>query len=474
MTATLTIPTWTVDQWSEPPALAPAHARAHAPASGAALARAEAVAARLPPSVEGHGGDLALLRCASEVATILGPDPDAILDVLNRVFAPRCLPPWPPAKLAREAQRAAERQATPEASYVRARRAGPALPDSGDPWDACESWLGPEDPIAYVCEGLRLAPARGKISVLGGQPGGAKGPIADHLAVCFALGLPAFGDPALACVRQPVLLVDCEGSRLTARRVRRMARAVGHDPGELEGWLRLVDASTFGDLTQPCHQDSIARIVDDGEIGVIVLDSYTTAMLASGVDANSPQFALLAQLLGRLDRLVLAVAHANKASARDEPRLSDLAYSGAFAALAQTAILAHYPDDNDKNHVTLACARAPETGFAPFGVRFVDRDDGSLAVERKVVATPAPAMARRDLAKVRDQMARVTKHANQLEALLRDVDVSRAGMSATKLRAALGLTGREWNAARAEVLKRETVTEGALPSDKCTKYRLKE
>lgn len=85
------------------------------------LDRARALAERLPPSVEGHGGDQALFRAANELATVLAEDAQAVLSVLTETFNPRCLPPWDRAKLEREAERAASRQATPEARMRRRR-----------------------------------------------------------------------------------------------------------------------------------------------------------------------------------------------------------------------------------------------------------------------------------------------------------------------------------------------------------------
>jgi hypothetical protein len=90
-----------------------------APRDGERMTRARVLAERMPPSIEGQGGDEALFKCANELATILGDDADAIESVLTDVFNPRCLPPWPVAKLRREAARAAERQATPEAKHAR-------------------------------------------------------------------------------------------------------------------------------------------------------------------------------------------------------------------------------------------------------------------------------------------------------------------------------------------------------------------
>jgi hypothetical protein len=89
----------------------------------AATARAHALAERLEPSVEGHGGDESLFKAACEIATVLGEDADAIEAVLSESYNPRCAPPWPASKIKREAKRAAERQATPEARFSRRREA---------------------------------------------------------------------------------------------------------------------------------------------------------------------------------------------------------------------------------------------------------------------------------------------------------------------------------------------------------------
>jgi KaiC/GvpD/RAD55 family RecA-like ATPase len=437
----------------------------------------------MPASIAGMGGDEALFVAANEVATQLGEDPAAIEGVLTDTFNPRCDPPWPAAKLRYEATRAASRQATPEARHRRRAderraeadaRGGPRIDanDAGDPWAQFASFTAPEEPIAYACEGLRLAPSKGKISVIAGQPGGGKGPIANHLAVCFALGLPAFG--IHECRTSRVLLIDCEGSRLTMRRMRRMARGVGRDPADLEGRVLVVDASTIGDMTSDGNQDAIARIVEQHDIDVVILDSYTTAMLASGIESNSPQFALLAQMLGRLDRTVIAVAHANKASARDgEPRLSDIAYSGAFGALAQTAIVLHYPDDTDRHTIRVSCARAPETGFAPFDVRFVDVAETDALTVAVVVrpVTPATAAAP-SVAKHRATVEAAARHADRVEALLRDADTLGAGMPPRKICDALGLRKADWCEARAEALRRGTIVEDTLPSDRSVTVRL--
>jgi len=85
----------------------PTRARAHT--DDAKLARARALAEALPPSVEGHEGDLTLFKAASEIATVLGADAPAIATVLRETFNPRCVPPWDASKLEREARTAADR-----------------------------------------------------------------------------------------------------------------------------------------------------------------------------------------------------------------------------------------------------------------------------------------------------------------------------------------------------------------------------
>jgi hypothetical protein len=252
----------------------------------------------------------------------------------------------------------------------------------------------PEEPIDWRCHGLRLATSRGKISVIAGQPGVGKGPLADYLAVCLALGLPAFGQHA--CLGAPTILLDWEDTRLTMRRLRRMTRALGRDPLDLDDRLTVVDTTDVFDPLSDAWQAQLTSEVTRLGARHMIVDSYTSAMLGTGIEANSQLFAGLAQQLGRLDVLVLAVAHANKASAESKrPRLADVMGTGALGALAQTAILVHRPDEEDEHRVRLSCARGPEGRFSAFDVRFVDTDTGGLALDalpaEDASAKPRPA-----------------------------------------------------------------------------------
>jgi hypothetical protein len=388
----------------------------------------------------------------------LGEDFEAINAQVNYNA---CTDAWAKRVEARAAARQREFQSVSERAEERAQA-------NANDWATFESFAAPEREVEYYCEGLRLAPSRGKISVIAGNAGGGKGPIANHLAVCFALGLKAFGEHE--CERKRVLLIDIEGALLTQRRLRRMARALGHDPATLEGRILHKDASAIGDLTSPDNQEAIADVVKRFDVGVVIVDSYTTAMLASGIDANTPQYAILAQLLGQLGVLAICVGHANKASAKGgEPSLSDLAYSQAFGALAQTALVVHYPDAGDKSRIRIGCARAPETGFAPFDVRFEDTDNDGLAVT--VCHEPVVQGASEGVRRMRDRIADTGTNADRVVELLRTVDTLGAGMSAAKIRNALGMSMKQYAAARDEARRRGDVEECALPSDRAVMLR---
>jgi hypothetical protein len=350
-------------------------------------------------------------------------------------------------------------------------RAAYAAPTEGqpDPWTNISIFGADEEPVEYVCEDLRLAPSKGKISIIAGNAAGGKGPIADHLAVCFALGEKAFG--ACPCKQAKVLVLDYEGARMTRHRMRRMARALGHDPAELDGKLIHLDVSTTGDATEEANQAAIARAVKQHTIEVVFLDSYTSAMLASETDANSPQYARLAQQLGQLGITVIAVAHSNKANARGgQPHLSDISGSGALGALSQTAIFVHYPDEADKFRIQISCGRAPETPFATFDVECKGGKDEDFAI---VLAKPIEGETRPEgIEKLRERMARTSKAADRIEDLLLNADTMGTGMRPRKIRDALGISGQIWADAIAECQRRGRVTQETLPSDTAVTVRL--
>ena len=279
------------------------------------------------------------------------------------------------------------RRGAPATSSVEVRGLSDAGADRED-WRRVR-FADPDEPIDYRCPGLGLATSRGKVSVIAGQPGAGKGPLADHLALCLATGSPAFG--RFPCHAAPTLLLDWEGVRLTMRRLRRMARSLGLDGARVDESLAVVDVSGCVDPLAETWQSDLADVVRRDGIRHLVIDSYTSAMLGTGVESVGTAYAELARLLGRLGVMVVCVTHANKASASAErPRLADVMGTGALGALAQTAIVVSRDDDRER--VRVGCARAPETRFATFELAFVDGDDGSLGL----VAHDAPAKADED------------------------------------------------------------------------------
>lgn len=268
--------------------------------------------------------------------------------------------------------------------------------DDGDPFAASKlvSWIAAEPVIDYLCRGLRLAPSDGKVAAIFGQPAAGKGPLADHIAACFALDAPVLGRFEVAR-RARVLLLDFEGATLTNKRVRRMARAMRREPHELQQWLYVYNQSAELNPIDPTYLDRVRRFIAEHAIDVLVVDSYTSAMLNAGIDSNRPEYAQLAKGLASLNRLSIVVAHANKAAAESTtPRIKDLAYSGALGSLVGTGIAVAKPEPADSYLVRITCARAPETEFAPMQVRFSDVDGGGLAVE--VVDDAGPTQTRRE------------------------------------------------------------------------------
>jgi hypothetical protein len=250
--------------------------------------------------------------------------------------------------------------------------------DLGDPLGTRHLLSETIAPIPYAIPGLCIAPnLGGKVSMIGGLPGAGKGPIEAYICVCVALGVPLFG--VWNVVRQKVLYVDVEGWRLTARRMQRMAIALGHDQRELDDWLDLWDVCTLLD-------DRTHYRLEAHEARFIALDSYTTAMMRYDLDQNKNEFARGAQALATLpDRVVLPITHARKPTGKERheaPDLSDISGSGALGALAQTGISVWKPDPTNPLRVSVACLRAPEAQFAPFDVEFRDLPNGGLALVR--------------------------------------------------------------------------------------------
>lgn len=223
-------------------------------------------------------------------------------------------------------------------------------------------WDAAEVPIAWYCRELAIAPSERKVTLIAGAPGASKGPLANYLATCFAFGLRAFGEhPCREC---RVGVLDFEGARLTARRLRSYVRGFGLDPKHLRGRVFLKDCDP-GMRIEQIRAWVVARGIE-----VVIVDSYMSAMSASDVDPNSAQYADLARDLGALGIVVIVVAHARKIPAGGRPTLGDVAGSYALAGMAATAIAVWRPNEDDAHTITLACLRAPEEAFQSFDLRW--------------------------------------------------------------------------------------------------------
>lgn len=440
---------WDVDHWTAPTALTKPKPTADrkAPArddQDAVLARAHALASRLPPSVEGHDGDLTLFRAANEIATVVGPDSDLIEAVLTETFNPRCLPEWPASKLTREAHTAAGRR-TRDASIERlaerwqSRTATGRTRVANDPelvpagssdaaplWD----WSQPEQPIDWICKQLAIAPSDRKVTIIGGNPGAGKGPLAGYLATCFAVSGLVFGSwPAKRC---NVGILDFEGARLSARRIASYARGMGVDPKTIGSRIQLRDASPSSMLDPDLGW--VRDWVRAAGIEVLIVDSYTSAASGLGLDPNKLEFGNLALALGSLGICVIIVAHARKpglGQRGEKPLLGDIAGSAALGGYAATGISVWRPDDDDPALLRIGCMRAPDEWFPSFDIRWHRKDDGRVWFPEMITAED------RDVTREDERRVKLSRHANDVIAQIR----FESGEVQTRIRERSGVSG---------------------------------
>jgi len=337
-----------------------------------------------------------------------------------------------------------------------------------DPWLNFASFTEPLPPIDWVCQGLRLAPTLGgKISILAGAPSAGKGPLGDYIAVCVALGLPLWGK--LPVRQTNVGILDEEGPYLTMMRLRRICIGLGHEPSELEGRIFVLDAGALGDLRAP---EALGRMKDHIKRlgwGLGLLDSYTSAMLGLGVEANSPEFASLAKLWGRLPFCCLAVAHANKVGSKNvEPRLHDVAFSGALTALTQTAGMVWHPDPDDSDWLALKCGRSPTTPFGRIDLRFAgDELDPLTLTETAPPLEDGNEGVARSMKREASKQAAMEERVERLVAIVRD---NPTGLTRRAAQEAAAIAGRDWIPTYSTAVSRGLIR--AAPMLSCDRYPL--
>lgn len=308
----------------------------------------------------------------SEIAQILGDETAEALRAQAERGSGRAVP-LTPAQAEGMARRRAERaQAPASVALVTA-------PTLENPYPTLGPWLdfeGEPPPPKWLCEGLGIE-AGGKPSALAGLPNAGKGPFSNLFSISVALGLPFLGKFDVA--QTNVLVLDWEtGSRVSRRRVWRMCNSLGVDPAGLRG--KLFFSSLAGGVNADRMRDINAVIGDEG-IGLVIIDSYTSAMMSAGLDGNAKEYAAFLADLGEIsqahDTVIMPLMHAKKPDGRGKashrrPGLADISGSGALGAYLQAVVMLWYPDPEDKNTVEVSCARSTEEAFHPFSVRWED------------------------------------------------------------------------------------------------------
>jgi hypothetical protein len=277
-------------------------------------------------------------------------------------------------------------------------------------------WTTPDEPIDWYCKALGIAPSERKITLIAGDPGSGKGPLSQHLAVCFAFGLKAFG--AFECKQCNVGILDFEGARLSARRIKSHALGMDRKPFDLQNriFLRDCDPGDIGFLHEWLELHSIK---------VLIVDSYMSAMASTDADPNSPEYAQLARELGKLGIVVIVIAHARKPAAGkrgDRPALGDVAGSYALGGMAATAIAVWNPDDDDRQLARIGCMRAPDEAFKTFDIRWHKSGSEEAPVWRGTLEGLATKEARTDAKTQTDAEARdekLTRVADHIVASMR-------------------------------------------------------
>jgi hypothetical protein len=242
-------------------------------------------------------------------------------------------------------------------------------------------------PLRYVIPGIELAP--GKCSALQGFAYTSKTPFAILMGLCVAGGVPFIDMPTAQC---PVLYLDFESSRLTEERIRRIRLGRGLPESVPFYYFRAekLSAATI---------DEIRRVITKHRIGLVLCDTYSSAVPAETGNFNESSFRVWADALGKVssefDVVILLLLHENK-GAKGGDGLRGISGHGSLAGALQAAVSLTQPDDDDPTSIRVTCARATRKGFKPFSVRWTDVPDDAapdgmaLVAEREEASETAP------------------------------------------------------------------------------------
>lgn len=292
----------------------------------------------------------------------------------------------------------------------------------------------PPSPLQYVVPGLGLAP--GKISVLQGFAGAAKTPIALMLALCVAAGIPFMGH---STVPSKVGYFDFEGGPLTIERAHRIRYGLGlrENPES----FRLFDSDPLSESAL----DMLENMAERERFGMIVLDTYTSALPPEVMSFNDAGYRSLATRLGklssRLGTLILALVHENK-SARGQDGLRGISGHGTLAGAVQAGLVA-LPSEDDPCLVELKCSRAPLKTFDTLEFRW---EDVTCSGAPQGKALSAIVTRGKGKGKTVKEMDKHTAKANIVLGLLRGERATGAtvDLGVVEARQAAGISGTEW------------------------------
>ena len=234
--------------------------------------------------------------------------------------------------------------------------------------------FAPQPPIEWTLPSLRIAP--GAATMIAGTSFAGKTVLAQSIAMSKASGRDLW--QLFPVTQSRVIHVDGEqGQRVTFERYQRLARAMGIDPGELEGMLEVALFPSVR-LDSRGALDAYLSLCDG--VGLIILDSLkamTPTLEENSSDIRSA-LDMLAEVSERTGVTVIVIDHLRKASQGDlEGQTSErLRGSSAKKDALQTLFFVSGADPKGPKRVTCEKERVYGDPIAPFGFRIEDVADG--------------------------------------------------------------------------------------------------
>lgn len=387
------------------------------------------------------------------------------------------------------------------AARLESRIAGEATPQgappdvSGDPIDEFESaqgtLLGELEPRSFLVPELELGVGRPYGWL--GKSNASKTIAAMQLEIDLALGRPVFGRFDGPGHPVPVLRIAYEGFAKAREDYRRIINGTSEtvDLEALDRRLRFIDGQRLGRYITndiESNYEWLTRATAKFGGGLCVIDPLVAACL--GLDENSTEIAQPLYALERVSRennVAFLLAHHfghEKARARGSSAIE--AVFGASCAIAK---------DEEAGSMTLERQatqhKRDRYGFEPFtltirdvnadGTAFVPTSDDrkaqraswGLRIEAKAANGTAHAeRTPRALESFKVRRAAAERNAERITELLATADRMGTGMTARKIRGALGLNAENWQNARDLLKSRGVIVEATLPSEAGVSVRL--